>query len=79
MAAPKRPYADVARERIKSGQLLKRLQEHALAPDDLMTANQIKAAEILLRKTIPDLKHVEVSGIDGGDLEFVVRVVPHEG
>jgi hypothetical protein len=42
-----------------------------------MSATQIKAAEILLRKVAPDLKAVEHSGEDGGPLEVVVHVKPH--
>jgi hypothetical protein len=37
-----------------------------------MSATQIKAAEILLKKAIPDLKSVELSGPDGGPLEHSI-------
>jgi hypothetical protein len=40
---------------------MKRLKDHALGKLE-MTATQIKAAEILLRKVIPDLRAVEHSG-----------------
>lgn len=41
--------------------LAKRLRDHALGRNE-MSATQIKAAEILLRKAWPDLKAVEHSG-----------------
>lgn len=41
--------------------LIKRLNNHALGLSE-MTQTQIAAAKILLGKTIPDLKAVEVSG-----------------
>jgi len=46
---------------IKVGQLLKRLQGHADGQVEL-SATQIKAAEILLKKTVPDLKQVDLQG-----------------
>jgi predicted transcriptional regulator len=46
---------------IKSGQLVKRLQDHADGKIDLLPT-QIKCAEILLRKTTPDLKAVDLTG-----------------
>ena len=41
-----------------------------------MTQTQIKAAEILLRKTIPDLKAVEMSG--KVDVDLTVRKITRE-
>ena len=52
---------DKVRQRIKVGVLVTRLKDHALGAIE-MSATQIKAAEILLRKAIPDLKSVEHSG-----------------
>jgi hypothetical protein len=49
------------REKIKTSQLINRLQNCALGKVDL-DSNRIKAIEILLRKTIPDLKAIEHSG-----------------
>ena len=49
------------RERIQTSMLLDRLGNHAVGSIE-MTQSQIKAAEILLRKTIPDLKAIEHSG-----------------
>ena len=62
MAARKRTWTpDVVRKRLRVSMLAKRLRDHALGQNE-MTATQIKAAEILLRKAWPDLKAVEHSG-----------------
>lgn len=62
MAARKNlSHDNKTREKIQTTQLVKRLTSHAL--DDLDLSNtQIKAIEILLKKTLPDLKQFEVSG-----------------
>lgn len=49
------------REKIQASQLLNRLREHAMGNIE-MTPTQIRAAEILLRKCLPDLAIVEYSG-----------------
>ena len=64
------------REKIQSSMLVDRLVKHAVGEIE-MTATQIKAADILLRKVAPDLKAVEHSGEGGGALEVVVSVKPH--
>ena len=58
--------ADV-RAKIQASQLINRLTDHALNGLEL-SATQIKAIEILLRKSIPDLSSVEMSGEGGGPL-----------
>ena len=49
------------RERIRVGVIVNRLQKHALGEVE-MTPTQIRAAEVLLKKAIPDLSAVEHSG-----------------
>lgn len=41
--------------------VLKRVQDHCLGKIE-MSATQLKAAEILLRKAVPDLRSIEHSG-----------------
>lgn len=48
-------------EKIRTTQLIKRLQDHTLGVIEL-TTSQIRAAEILLNKTLPNLKATELSG-----------------
>jgi hypothetical protein len=47
------------RERIQTAMLTKRLEDHAKG-DLEMTATQIKAAEILLKKVAPDLQSIAI-------------------
>lgn len=62
MAVRKRlSHDDKTREKIQTTQLIKRLSSHALGELELNTS-QVKAIEILLRKTLPDLKQLEVTG-----------------
>jgi hypothetical protein len=49
------------RERIKTSMLINRLTNHALGKLKL-EASQVRAIEILLRKSLPDLQAVELSG-----------------
>lgn len=53
------------RKRIQTGVLLKRLEDHVIGKCEL-TATQISAANILLRKSIPDLTATEITGANGG-------------
>lgn len=58
--------------KIQAGVILDRLVKHVNGEID-MSASQIKAADILLKKTIPDLARSEVTGADGGAQEMVIR------
>ncbi len=56
------------REKIQTSQLINRLTDHVL--NDLeLSSSQIKAIEILLKKTLPDLKQIEITGEDGGPIK----------
>jgi hypothetical protein len=54
-------HTQIARERIRVGMLLGRLQRHVKG-DVEMSPTQIRAAEILLKKALPDLTSIEHSG-----------------
>jgi len=60
-----RPYEkwtpDVVRQRIQVGVICDKLAKH-IAGKCKMTATQVRAAEILLRKAVPDMASVEHSG-----------------
>ena len=65
------------RLKIKTGNILGYLQRCALGETD-MSATQVKAAEILLRKVLPDLSAADVEAEASGGL--VVRIVkPGDG
>lgn len=52
---------DTWREKIRVGMLLNHLRNHVLGRHE-MTPTQVRAAEILLRKVLPDQATVEHSG-----------------
>ena len=56
------------RLKIQATQLIKRLQKHALGEIEL-TTSQIKAIEVLLRKTLPDLAAQHVTSDTGKTIE----------
>jgi hypothetical protein len=75
MAARKKAaHNDLSREKIQTSQLINRLQAYALGTKDPQSkkaveleAGKIKAIEILLRKTLPDLSQID------GTLNHTVR------
>jgi hypothetical protein len=52
-------HPDIVRQRIKTSQLLNRLQKQAFDNIDI-SDKALKAIDILLKKTLPDLSRVEV-------------------
>ena len=74
MAARKRKTVlnDEWKDKIRAGVLMSRLLGHVQGEVD-MSATQIKAADILLRKIVPDLARTELSGPDGGPQEHTFR------
>lgn len=73
-------HDDATRKKIQTSQLINRLQGHALGEHD-MTPTQVQAAQILLKKALPDLNATELSGPDGEaiPLGIDVRVVSSPG
>ena len=60
MAARNRPgLSENTRKRIQSTMLVKALADHAVGKND-MSATQVRAAEILLKKTLPDLSQTTI-------------------
>lgn len=76
-------HDDAARAKIQASQLVNRLQANALGKlKKEMSTSQVKAAEILLRKTLPDLTATELSGDADNPLVHEVRetiVDPSQG
>ena len=71
MAARKQLWhPDEVRQRIQASQLLNRLHDHAFGEIDL-TPQQVRSIEILLKKALPDLAAIEVSG----DAEQPLRMI----
>ena len=63
----RKTHQEEVRLKIQASQLINRLTDHALGNLDL-SSSQIKAIEILLKKTLPDLTQVQGTGEDGEHL-----------
>ncbi len=78
MAARKRKVAlsDTWKDGIRVSMLMGRLYGHALGEVD-MSRSQIKAAQVVLAKLVPDLNRAEHVGEGGGPVlnEIVIRMV----
>lgn len=67
-------HQDSVRAKIQASQLVNRLQDHALGNIEL-TAEQIRSCDILLKKSVPDLKQVEHVTDDGQALVPVFSMI----
>ena len=57
-----RLHQDDVRAKIQTSQLVNRLTDHALGTIEL-SPTQVRAIEILIKKTLPDLQSVDLSGM----------------
>jgi hypothetical protein len=64
-------HTDEIRAKIQASQLINVLQNHALGKGSDIPMSRMKAIEILLRKSVPDLSSVTVSG----DAENPLRTI----
>lgn len=72
---PKRSRDLHIRDKIRAAVILERLERQALGElEPPMTKDQLTAAQIVLRKVIPDLQAVTVSGEDGEAINIVHRI-----
>ena len=70
-------HQQLIRDKINAGILVERLTEFALGQLEL-TSQQMKAIEILLKKSVPDLTSVEMTGdADAPVLLKVITGVPN--
>jgi len=65
---------DQTRSAIQTSQLVNRLQDYALGKVAEIEAGRLKAIEILLRKTLPDLSAVTLSGDEDNPLKTITRI-----
>jgi hypothetical protein len=65
----RKTHQDDVRAKIQASQLINVLQNHALGLTEELPASRLKAIEILLRKTLPDLSQIQATGEDGGPLQ----------
>ena len=69
-------HSDEIRLKIQTSQLINRLQNHALSDgEDELSMSRMKAIEILLRKSIPDLSAVTLSGDENNPVHTSLEVV----
>lgn len=67
-------HSEEVRARIQTSQLINVLQDHALTGDGEFSPSRMKAIEILLRKSIPDLSAVTIGGDAENPLNLGVTV-----
>ena len=66
------PWSEETRGKIQSSMLINSLTNHVLKGTKMETS-QVRAAEILLKKTLPDLQSTELSSPDGKPV-FAVNI-----
>lgn len=76
MASVGRPinklHQDDVRKKIQVSQLLNVLQNHALGISEDLSPTRMKAIEILLRKSMPDMASITISGDSDQPLQHIV-------
>ena len=65
-------HQDDVRKKIQVSQLLNVLQNHALGETEDLSPTRMKAIEILLRKSMPDMASVTISGDADQPLQHIV-------
>lgn len=69
------PWSEDHRKRIQTTMLIKRLEDHALGNVQMETT-QVRAIEILLKKSVPDLSAITLSGDDNHPIKHEVSWLP---
>ncbi len=65
-------HDDMTRQKIQTSQLVNRLTDHALGKVE-MEPSQVRAIEILLKKSLPDLAQVTHQGDEDKPVTHTVR------
>ena len=73
-ARRRRDLTEEVKQRIKTTQLINRLQNNALADEEFLTKGQISSINSLLDRVYPKLKAIEHSGT-GDDGQIVFQTV----
>lgn len=70
----RKKHQDEIRTKIQTSQLINVLQNHALGLDSgELPPSRMKAAEVLLKKALPDLSSTELSG--DSDAPLTIKVI----
>jgi hypothetical protein len=67
-------HQDDVRKKIQVSQLINILQNHALTGEGELAPTRMKSIEILLRKSMPDLTAVELSGDADNPLHMIQAI-----
>jgi hypothetical protein len=67
-------HQDDVRKKIQASQLINVLQDHALSGEGDLSPTRMKAIEILLKKSLPDLSSIELTGDGDNPVQTVNRV-----
>lgn len=67
-------HTEEIRAKIQASQLINVLQNHALTGESELSMSRMKAIEILLRKSVPDLSAVTISGDENNPLRAVHKI-----
>lgn len=67
-------HQEDVRRKIQVSQLLNVLQDHALNEGSEISMSRMKAIEILLRKSLPDLTAVTISGDADSPIQTISRI-----
>ena len=69
----RKKHQDEVRAKIQASQLINRLQNHALSTEvDELKPSQLKAIEILLKKSVPDLQSTEITGDSDSPMQLKI-------
>jgi hypothetical protein len=71
-------HQDDVRAKIQTSQLVNRLTDHALNGLEL-SPTQVRAIEILIKKTLPDLQSIELTGNDESPIVTRIELVDGNG
>jgi len=67
-------HQDDVRKKIQASQLINVLQDHALSGEGEISPTRMKAIEILLKKSLPDLSSIELTGSEDNPVKTINRV-----
>lgn len=70
----RKTHQDDVRAKIQASQLVNVLQNHALGHGEEISQSRMKAIEILLRKSIPDLSSVQLSGDEDNPVQLAGKI-----
>lgn len=72
-------HSQMVRDKIQATKLIQVLQDHALGISEELKPTRLKAIEMLLKKSIPDLQSIELTGDPEKPMEFkVITGVPND-